>query len=61
MDLLDEDFEWATSKVLEIADLCCAGRVVSVLEGGYGTYDKPRPATRATRATKSDAGTVSSM
>jgi len=23
-------------KVMEVADICCHGRVVSVLEGGYG-------------------------
>jgi hypothetical protein len=38
MDLSPEDFGWATSEVLKVADLCCAGKVVSVLEGGYGEY-----------------------
>jgi acetoin utilization deacetylase AcuC-like enzyme len=34
--LLDEqDFAWATSQLLEIADQACNGRLVSVLEGGY--------------------------
>ena len=23
---------------MEVADICCQGRVISVLEGGYGTY-----------------------
>jgi acetoin utilization deacetylase AcuC-like enzyme len=33
---LDEgDFAWATRKVMEVADRCAGGRVVSVLEGGY--------------------------
>lgn len=36
MDLEPEDYAWTTRKVLEIADICCQGRVVSVLEGGYG-------------------------
>lgn len=36
LDLEPEDFAWSTRKVLEIADICCHGRVVSVLEGGYG-------------------------
>ena len=33
--LSEEDFSWITLKLLEIADQYCAGRVVSVLEGGY--------------------------
>jgi len=33
---LDEaDFAWATGKLMDIADKFCAGRVVSLLEGGY--------------------------
>ena len=31
------DFEWATRKLVEVADRLCGGRVVSVLEGGYDT------------------------
>jgi hypothetical protein len=23
---------------MEVADICCQGRVISVLEGGYGSY-----------------------
>jgi acetoin utilization deacetylase AcuC-like enzyme len=33
--LTDEDFGWATRKIMEIADKTAQGRVVSVLEGGY--------------------------
>ena len=36
LDLEPEDYAWTTRKILEIADICCQGRVVSVLEGGYG-------------------------
>jgi acetoin utilization deacetylase AcuC-like enzyme len=36
LDLEPEDYAWTTRKILEIADMCCHGRVVSVLEGGYG-------------------------
>ena len=39
MDLHNEDFEWATTEIMKIADICCSGRVVSVLEGGYGSYN----------------------
>ena len=30
------------SQVMKIADICCRGQVVSVLEGGYGSYT-PKP------------------
>ena len=36
LDLEPEDFHWATEKIVEVANMCCNGRVVSVLEGGYG-------------------------
>ena len=36
LDLEPEDYAWTTRKILEIADICCQGRVVSVLEGRYG-------------------------
>jgi uncharacterized protein (DUF2342 family) len=31
-----EDYAWTTRRIMEVADICCQGRVVSVLEGGYG-------------------------
>jgi acetoin utilization deacetylase AcuC-like enzyme len=33
--LNDEDFIWATRKLMKIADEHCEGRIVSTLEGGY--------------------------
>jgi acetoin utilization deacetylase AcuC-like enzyme len=30
-----EDFAWITRELLEVAETCCSGRVVSTLEGGY--------------------------
>lgn len=33
--LKTEDFGWVTERLLEVAEDCCAGRVVSSLEGGY--------------------------
>ncbi|MCW9034405.1 MAG: histone deacetylase family protein [Rhodospirillales bacterium] len=30
-----EDFAWATDALMEVAEHCCHGRVVSALEGGY--------------------------
>ena len=47
MDMSPADFEWVTSEIINIADICCNGRVVSVLEGGYGNYTA---VTRQTRA-----------
>jgi len=29
------DFVWCTEEIMAVADACCEGRVVSVLEGGY--------------------------
>ncbi|MBV9567793.1 MAG: histone deacetylase family protein [Hyphomicrobiales bacterium] len=35
LDLGEEEFGWVTRRLMEIADLRCGGRIVSVLEGGY--------------------------
>ncbi len=35
LNLLEEDFAWATRKIMDIADRRAGGRIVSVLEGGY--------------------------
>jgi acetoin utilization deacetylase AcuC-like enzyme len=35
INLVEEDFAWATLKLMELADNHCDGRVVSMLEGGY--------------------------
>lgn len=35
LNLVEEDFGWATLKLMDYADKYCAGRLVSVLEGGY--------------------------
>ena len=50
MDILPEDFEWATTEIMKVADLCSGGRLVSVLEGGYGCYCTAKPGSRGTRA-----------
>ena len=34
--LVEDDYEWITSKLCQVAAETAAGRVVSVLEGGYG-------------------------
>ncbi|KUM04960.1 histone deacetylase family protein [Chromobacterium subtsugae] len=35
LGLVESDYEWVTRHLMQIADQYCAGRVVSVLEGGY--------------------------
>lgn len=35
INLLEPDFAWATQKLMEVADQCAGGRLVSLLEGGY--------------------------
>jgi acetoin utilization deacetylase AcuC-like enzyme len=35
LNLLEADFQWATQKIMEVADASAHGRVVSLLEGGY--------------------------
>ncbi len=35
LKLVPDDFDWATGKLLEIAETSCNSRVVSLLEGGY--------------------------
>ncbi len=41
------DFGWITDRLLAVADRCCGGRVVSVLEGGYDLrrWRRPPPCT----------------
>ena len=35
INLVEADFAWATGEIRAIAESCCAGRLVSTLEGGY--------------------------
>jgi acetoin utilization deacetylase AcuC-like enzyme len=35
LNLTEPDFGWLTRKIMDVADACADGRVVSVLEGGY--------------------------
>lgn len=35
LNLVEDDFAWASERLLDVANSRCAGRVVSVLEGGY--------------------------
>jgi acetoin utilization deacetylase AcuC-like enzyme len=42
LNLSEADFGWATRKIMEIADLRSAGKVISVLEGGYALQSLAR-------------------
>jgi len=33
--MVEDDYEWVTAQLARIANTCCNGRIVSVLEGGY--------------------------
>ena len=35
INLAEDDFDWATGKLMDAAEKHCGGRLVSVLEGGY--------------------------
>ncbi|MBL8574289.1 MAG: histone deacetylase family protein [Hyphomicrobiaceae bacterium] len=35
INLVESDFAWATMRLMEMAERCSGGRLVSVLEGGY--------------------------
>jgi len=35
LNLVEGDFAWVTQKIMDVADRCADGRVVSLLEGGY--------------------------
>lgn len=38
LNLKTEDYQWVTSKIMEIANQYAFGRIVSILEGGYNTH-----------------------
>jgi acetoin utilization deacetylase AcuC-like enzyme len=35
INLTEDDFVWVTQKLMDVADHCAEGRIVSLLEGGY--------------------------
>jgi len=42
INLSTEFFAWMTKRLMELAERHCAGRLLSVLEGGYNTEELPR-------------------
>jgi len=49
-DLEDEDYGWATEKLVGVAKRTCNGKVVSLLEGGYDLGALTRSTTHHVRA-----------
>ena len=35
IQLVEADYEWITREIMDIADTCCNGKIVSALDGGY--------------------------
>lgn len=35
------DYKWVTQQLVKVANQCCDGRLVSILEGGYSTKSGP--------------------
>lgn len=36
--MVEEDYEWLTEQLIKVANSCCNGRIISVLEGGYKVH-----------------------
>ncbi len=49
LQLGDDDYEWVTARIVEVADRFAQGRVVSTLEGGYNTRALARSVVRHVR------------
>jgi acetoin utilization deacetylase AcuC-like enzyme len=50
LDLTEEDYLWVTNEIMNVANITCDGRVVSVLEGGYGQYVNNKPSDKFDRS-----------
>src|SRR5882757_2832802 len=44
LNLVEADFTWVTKKLMDVAEECAQGRIVSVLEGGYDLQGLARSA-----------------
>ena len=56
MNLRPEDFAHITGRILDVARTCCPGKVVSVLEGGYGRYRFKETARQPERTIRTRRG-----
>jgi len=62
-DLQREDFFWVASEIAKVAEICCDGRLVSVLEGGYGKLcevpkELPMSSTTTPPPTQTSTGAI---
>jgi len=55
-DLEREDFFWVAGEIAKIAEICCEGRLVSVLEGGYGKLAEASSPSNTGNATAANGG-----
>ncbi len=47
---MDSDYAWVTEQLKAVAEQCCAGRIVSMLEGGYELHSLGRSAMQHIKA-----------
>ncbi|UIZ28570.1 hypothetical protein KXD40_009383 [Peronospora effusa] len=40
VSLLEQDYEWLVGHIKQVANTCCDGRLISVLEGGYNFHGR---------------------
>ena len=38
IQLKEEDYQWLTQQMVDIAKTCCNGKIISILEGGYNLH-----------------------
>jgi acetoin utilization deacetylase AcuC-like enzyme len=50
LELVEDDYFWATERICEVARRRCFGRVISTLEGGYDLNALSRSVTAHVRA-----------
>mmetsp|Transcript_54887 Transcript_54887/g.108930 ORF Transcript_54887/g.108930 Transcript_54887/m.108930 type:complete len:251 (+) Transcript_54887:1-753(+) len=55
LGLIEDDYAWLTASVVKLANKCCQGRVVSLLEGGYNIQGGPISAFAQSVAAHVDA------
>jgi acetoin utilization deacetylase AcuC-like enzyme len=50
LNLVEEDYEWVTRQIMQVASMHAKGRIVSSLEGGYNLKALGRSAAAHVRA-----------
>jgi len=60
MDLNAQDYSWLTEKIRDVAKVCCNGRIVSVLEGGYGCQNRVCQSSKQKKQRSNSSSSTSS-